>query len=282
MQWKCIDIPAREATRLYQLTDNCGMWWVGLFWSMPGTPQVFSKKDAFDWISYPGNFLFCHKPLFWALVVDPPVQDLVQRRHTEDPCHAQGGLWQLWHAWEYTHPPKTQQMSVRQYCPLASVAVAAAPLLPSLQKLLNMLLAALACLRIHPPLRHNKCQAGSTVLWQMWHWWHHNFVVTSFPKISEHHSGGPGMLKNRPTHQILQMSVRQHCPGASMAWMASQFCCYFISKNLRTLAALACSKIDPSIRYYKCQSGSTVLWQMCQGWLLFLTILNLRIYSNWR
>ena len=52
----------------------------------------------------------------------------------------------------------------------------------------------------------------TTDQWHLWKEWQYIYIASIFPKIAlspEDTCGSPGMLENRPTHQILQLSVVQ-------------------------------------------------------------------------
>ena len=86
-------------------------------------------------------------------------------------------FWQLWHAQEYTHPWDIRNVS--QALPICGRGGKTILLLLFFQKWLNMLLASLACSRIHPLLRHKKCRSGIIDLWQGWQ---NNSITSLFQK----------------------------------------------------------------------------------------------------
>ena len=59
--------------------------------------------------------------------------------------------------------------------------------------------------------------------------WQHMFHASFFPKkfwSFEDTCGSPGMLENRPTHEILQMTVYKYRPVAFPAGVATHFYCF--------------------------------------------------------
>ena len=181
-------------------------------------------------------------------------------------------FWQPWHAWECIHPwdttnacqavlssgicgrsgitilllllfhkllnmtgssgmledaptSETQQMSVRQYCPQASVEGVAT---------------------------HFYCFSLSSKnywisFWQLWHAWECTLPWDT----------------TNVSQTVLSYGK---CGMARMDGITILLLLHFQKSQNTLLAALACSKIDPPIRYYKCESGSTVLWHLWQGW----------------
>ena len=137
---------ATNATGQYCLTDICCISMVGVFSSMPGLPEaiIFGKREAIEMCCHPCN-----------------------------ECH-----WTV-------HLPLRYNKQISQAvlsCGICGMHGITILLLLHFQKLLNMTLAALACLRMHPPLRHNKCQSSSTVLWHLWRGWQHISIASLFPQ----------------------------------------------------------------------------------------------------
>ena len=151
------------------------------------------------------NNVLCHLWQEWQHISIQSCFPMIIQRF-EDTCGSPGMLknrpthqilqflvsTDLWHLWQELH-----YISIASFFP----------------KIVQSLVAALACLKIYPPIRYWILQLSVTRdLWHLWQEWQYIYIASFFPKIvlsPKDTCGSPGMLENRPTHQILQLSVGQ-------------------------------------------------------------------------